>query len=312
MNIMFICHHFYPHIGGVEKHVFEVSKSLIKKGNKITVVTEKYNSNLMSTEIVDGINVIRFSYGHIKYIGLFSIWRWMVKNRKMFEKADVIHCHDVFIWYLPLYIILRNKIIVTTFHGWETVYPIPSKFIFLKKITDKLSTKTIVVGNYLNKYYGINSDKVIYGSFGLNKSNIKSSKKNGHYVFVGRLDKDTGLVEFLNNLDNLSLLYKKLDFCGDGPLRKECEKYGKVHGFTDPTPYYKKAEYVVPGGYLAALEALNYGCKIKLFWNNKLKEDYWKMSPFYKLKGKKLYNWAREQTWDKLANEYLDLYNSSK
>ncbi len=128
-------------------------------------------------------------------------------------------------------------------------------------------------------------------------------------VFVGRFAEDTGLVEFLKWLE---IENKRADFVGDGVLRKECEKYGVVHGFTDPTPFYKKAKYCVPGGYLAALEALNAGCELKLFWNNKVKEDYWKMSPFYKLKGKKLREWARSQTWDKVANEYLDLYNSAK
>ncbi len=103
----------------------------------------------------------------------------------------------------------------------------------------------------------------------------------------------------------------KVDFCGDGNLRSECEKYGTVYGFTDPVPFLKKAEYCVPGGYLAALEGLSYNCELKLFWSNKIKEDYWKMSPFYKFKGKALTDWARKQTWEKLANEYLALYKFS-
>lgn len=126
-------------------------------------------------------------------------------------------------------------------------------------------------------------------------------------VFVGRLEKDTGILEFLDWLEKNSKY--KIEFCGDGPLRKECEKYGLVHGFTDPAPYYKKAEYCIPGGYLAALEGLTYGCKLKLFWNNKIKEDYWKMSPFVR---KDVKTWAKHQTWDKLANEYLDLYNGTQ
>lgn len=128
-------------------------------------------------------------------------------------------------------------------------------------------------------------------------------------VFIGRLEKDTGVLQFLKWLDENG---KKLTitFVGDGRLREVCQKYGTVTGFCDPTPYYKKAEYVVPGGYLAALEALSYNCKLKLFWNNKVKEDYWKMSPFYQLKGEKLKKWAREQTWDKLADEYINLYNN--
>lgn len=310
MNIIFLTHYYYPHIGGVEKHVYEVGKSLTKKGNNITVVTEKYDKNLKERETLDGIKIIRFPYKHIKYFGLVNIWVWMVKNRRLFKDADVIHCHDVFIWYLPLHFLYPKKKIYTTLHGWETAYPIPPKNILFKNLAVKLSIKTISVGNYLKKYYKVSPDKVIFGGYCVSNSNSMSTKNKNQYLYIGRLEKDTGLIDFLNSLGGIKSY--KIDFCGDGPLRKECEKYGKVHGFTDPTPYYKKAEYVVPGGYLAALEALNYGCKLKLFWNNKLKEDYWKMSPFYKLTGKKIYNWAKEQTWDKLANEYLDLYKFSK
>lgn len=127
-------------------------------------------------------------------------------------------------------------------------------------------------------------------------------------IFVGRLAGDTGIRNFLMWCEKNKKY--KVDFCGDGPLRSECEKYGTVHGFTDPISFLKKAKYCVPGGYLAALEGLGYGCELKLFWNNKLKEDYWKMSPFYKLKGKALRDWAKEQTWEKVANEYLDMYNN--
>jgi hypothetical protein len=126
-------------------------------------------------------------------------------------------------------------------------------------------------------------------------------------VFVGRLEKDTGVLEFLKWLKKNPKY--DVDFCGDGDLRTECEKFGIVHGFTNPQRYYKKAKYCVPGGYLSALEALSYGCELKLFWNNKLKEDYWKMSPFV---GKDINEWAKKQTWEKVANEYLDLYNNAK
>jgi glycosyltransferase involved in cell wall biosynthesis len=125
-------------------------------------------------------------------------------------------------------------------------------------------------------------------------------------VFVGRLEKDTGLLKFLDWL-KINPNYH-VNFCGDGELREQCEKFGEVRGFTDPTPFLKKSEYCVPGGYLAALEALSYKCKLKFFWSDKVKEDYWKMSPFYKLKGEKLKNWLKARTWNKLANEYLNLW----
>lgn len=116
-------------------------------------------------------------------------------------------------------------------------------------------------------------------------------------VFVGRLEKDTGLPEFLQWFSSKLSGYKA-EFVGDGSLRGECEKYGTVHGFADPKPFLQKAEICVPGGYLSYIEAKKYGCKIKLFPNNPLKEDYWKEIESVK----------RFPTWAQIADVYLKLW----
>ena len=305
MKILFIARLFYPHIGGVEKHIYEVAEKLNIKGNSVTILTEKYDKKLKNAETVDTIKVVRFSYPHVKLVGLIFIYWQLFKNRKLIEKAEIVHVHDVFIWYLLFKLIYPNKKVYMTFHGWEEIWPIPWKNIILKQIASKLSDRNITVGEYVHKYYRIKTNKVIYGAATVLRSNVAKSKNA--IVYVGRLEKNTGLLEFLKYLDKNKQY--TVDFCGDGPLREQCEKYGTVHGFTDPTPFLKKAEYCVPGGYLAALEGLAANCELKLFWNNKIKEDYWKMSPFYKLTGKELTDWAKQQTWEKLADEYLKLYD---
>jgi len=122
-------------------------------------------------------------------------------------------------------------------------------------------------------------------------------------VFVGRLELDTGILKFLQWLKKNKKY--KIDFCGDGNLKSKCEKCGIVHGFCDPKTYYKKAQICVPGGYLAALEALKYGCQLKLFWDNPIKKDYWKLSPFVKKDDEQ---WSKNQTWKNLTNDYLKLW----
>jgi len=305
LKILFLTNYFYPHVGGVEKHVHEIGRKLSDKNQKITIITEKFDKKLKNEEIVQGIKVVRFTYPHTKFLGLVSIWFWLLKNRNLIEQADVIQCHDVFIWYLPFRFLYPNKPVYTTFHGWEEVYPIPRKNIFLKRLAQKLSFGTIAVGKYIEKYYGIKANKITYGA--AKNISTPTHKENNKIVYVGRLDKNTGLLKFLRWLKENKKY--SVDFCGDGNLRRECKKYGTIYGFTDPGPFYQKAQLCVPGGYLSALEALNYNCQIKLFWDNKVKEDYWKMSPFVK---KDAVSWAKEQTWGKLANEYLDLYNSTK
>ena len=292
-----------PHIGGVEKHISEVAKSLKAKGQSVTVLTEKYDKNLKNTEIIDGTKIIRFQYPHIKLIGLLFVWQNIFRLRKLIQNADVVHIHDVFIWYLPFRFLYLGKKVVTTFHGLEWDDPLSKTSIFQKKVAAKLSSKTVGVGLFLEKYLGIKFDLLIYGAASPVKT-ITPKNKNS-IVYVGRLEVNTGILQFIKWLKVKGKMLK-VDFVGDGELRTECEKYGTVYGFTNPTPFYKKAEYSVPGGYLAALEALSYKCKLKLFWNNKVKDDYWNMSPFIK---KDVEVWAKKQTWDKLANEYINLYN---
>ncbi len=91
-----------------------------------------------------------------------------------------------------------------------------------------------------------------------------------------------------------------MEFVGDGQLRGECEKYGKVHGFTDPQPFLKKAKICVPGGYLSYIEAKQAGCEIMTFASNPLKEDYWE----------EIKKVNKFPTWEEVTDEYLDLYNS--
>ena len=53
MTIVFLARLFYPHIGGVEKHVLEISRILIEKGHKVSIVTEKHDIKLKNFEIIN-------------------------------------------------------------------------------------------------------------------------------------------------------------------------------------------------------------------------------------------------------------------
>lgn len=292
MKILFLEHYKWPHIGGVEKHVQQVTKYLKQKGHKVRIVSEE-----------------DIKYPHIKFLGLFYIWLWLFKNRSLIKQSDIIHIHDVFIWYLPFRFLYPKKKVFTTFHGWECIWPIPQKFILYKRLATKLSVGTIAVGKYIEKYYGIKADVIIYGGAS-HLGGAKAHPRGVHrIVFVGRLDADTGVVQFLEWLKNSSRqsLFKhfrgvirqyKIDFVGDGPLRERCKKYGKVHGFCNPEPYLKRAEIVVPVGYLSYLEAKAAGCKIMTFANTPIKRDYWK--GIKRLK--------KIPTWNDVANVYLKLW----
>ena len=311
MKIIFLTRLFYPHIGGVEKHILFISKKLIKKGHQITIITEKYKDNLPSREKIEGIKIIRFCYPKIKFLGLFTIWIKLLKYFPIFLKADIIHIHDVFIWYMPFRLALFFKPVYCTFHGWEGVYPIPFKNKLFRKIAAALSYKNICIGKFIPEYYKIKADKIIYG--GVEKVlRQKFKKQKNLIVFLGRLEKDTGLLQFLHWLEENKGKYKVI-FCGDGSFKKTAQKYGVVKGLVkNPSKYLEKAEFCCPGGYLAASESLNYSCKLLLFYHNPLKKDYWLLSPFFKMKDKpkQAQKWLQKNTWEKIAEIYLKLWKN--
>lgn len=292
MNILFISKYYWPHVGGVEKHVREVAESLVRKGNKVTIISEK-----------------DIKYPHVKFLGLLYIWFWLLKNRRLIEESDIVHVHDVFIWYLPFRFLYYNKLIYMTFHGGQDIWPIPWKHIFYVRLAAKLSRGTIAIGDFIGKYFGIKPDFVSYGGVSmLLQTNVPKERKS--VIFLGRLERATGVREFIKRIKK----YKgcKIDFVGDGSLRKQCSKYGKVHGFTDPTPFLQRTEICFAGGYLAALEALAYKCRLWIGWDTTLKKDYWQLSLFYKWanseRTEEAYKWVTTQTWEAVSGIYLKLW----
>ncbi len=159
MKILFFTRLFFPHIGGVEKHVLEISKELIKRGHKVTVITEDLDGT-SSKEKFDEIDVYRIPVTQT-WFKKFQIWYWLLKNFSLIKDADIIHCHDVFFWYLP-FIFLKKKV-YTTFHGYETIYPPHRKAIQIRKLSELLSRGNICIGAFIEKWYGTKADVISYG-----------------------------------------------------------------------------------------------------------------------------------------------------
>lgn len=164
MKILFLTHFYWPHIGGVEKHVQRVGLSLSKRGHRITILTEKFDEKLKNEEMEDGIKIVRFVYPHKKIFGLLNIWMWIWQNRDLIKQSDIIHCHDVFVWYLPFRFLFPKKLVFTTIHGLEWDNPFAKISLWQKRLAVRLSRGTIGVGGYLEKYSGVKFNKIIYGA----------------------------------------------------------------------------------------------------------------------------------------------------
>ena len=357
MTILFLARRFYPEIGGVEKHVLEISKRLVKKGHRVVVITENplktysggKQSNSESAKMagkVAGIEIYRINSGKDDWFKKFRIWKELWGLVKIISDADIVHCHDVFFWYLPFRFLFLEKKVYTTFHGYEGNY-IPSKrAIFMHKLSEKLSNGNICVGDFLKKWYGTKPTFVIYGAVeipDLEKQKSIIVDKN-LVVFLGRLEKETGVMEYLKAFKKLSKRHKdlRLEVLGDGSLMTEAREYAENNflpvnfsGFIENTAkYIERASFVFVSRYLGILETMVSKKYVLSVYNNKIMEDYLKMTPFSnfisissdsdeiyeeferfmlnnKQKDTKIrdaYDWVKDKTWEKMVNLYLELW----
>jgi glycosyltransferase involved in cell wall biosynthesis len=61
VKILFIVEHYYPYIGGAEILWKELSESLVKNGDEVTVVTTRFDKKLPPRESIRGVEVIRLN-----------------------------------------------------------------------------------------------------------------------------------------------------------------------------------------------------------------------------------------------------------
>ena len=314
----------------------------MKQGHTVTVLTESLSSNQLTDVEVEGIRVVRMDVGKDDFFKKFRIWWWLWQHRDLLEKADVVHCHDVFFWYLPSRFLFPKKPVYTTFHGYETKFPPAKKAIFIRKISEKLSLGNICVGEYIQKWYGTKPSYITYGGADpIETREIKAKKTNKNKLklaFVGRFEKDIGMDLYLKALGILKSenVPFEIVFYGSGSLTSKVEKYGKVLSNSD-SERLGDFDFVLASSYLSILSAFVAKKLVFAVYENELKHDYLFKTPFadwviieksgevlaktimyflrhdeeVKILTEKAYGWVRSETWDKVTNIYLKLWKRS-
>jgi len=318
MTIVFLSRYFWPRVGGVERHVLEVGQELVKLGHQITVITLKHDPKLPGSQTHRGLKIIRLPYSNSKW----GIWRELWQKRQFLKTADIVHCHDVFFWYLPFRFLLTNKPVFTTFHGWEGVYPIPTKNILAHRLAEKLSRGNICIGDYLPIHYGTKADFISYGAVTLSYSD-RAMKVLQEIIFIGRLEKENAIEEYLAAIKLIRQKYHlPVTFVGDGQYRRQAARLGRVTGMvTNIKPYLNRPAAILASSYLTIWEALAYNRPVFSLYQNQLKKDYLEKFPAagsINISGsaEELVGQLKEPkkikvilpTWKQVVRQYLDLW----
>jgi glycosyltransferase involved in cell wall biosynthesis len=206
----------FPPEEGIGNYTYNLSKILIEKGHKITVLTrgpwKKFQRNNF-----DGINVIKVPFIPIYPFYLYIHGLNINKIFKSIEKdIDIVHLHS------PLPPLVKTSCpIVTTIHtpmltdyrlfNMRSLYNILSKIsaIFVSypneqkliKNSDIITTVTNSIADELKEHYTKNKKIVVIGNgvnekfFDLNQSEKKQNKK--YILFAGRIDREKGLYDLI-------------------------------------------------------------------------------------------------------------------
>lgn len=335
MNVLFFTNYFYPHVGGVEKHVLEVSKELTQSGHAVTIVTQQFDKKLPKFEKYQNISVIRIYAGKLNWFQKFRIWRELFRILYLIKAADIVHCHDVFFWYMPFRFLFFWKKVFVTFHGYES-FPVSFKNVIVRKIAEVLSNGNICIGDFMKKWYSAKPTIVSYGGVHLPVKN-NSSSKSFSALFYGRLDDQTNIREYVQavKLIRKQIPNFKFKIIGEGPYRYMVKNEIVEKFIKNPERDLKFFRFAFLSRYLSILEALAAKRLIFALYDNEIKEDYLRMSPFeqyiiiagspeelhekllYYAKNPKKeqqliergYKFARVNTWKKVCETYLTLWS---
>jgi len=346
MKILFIAPNYLPHIGGVEKHIFKLTKELLKDDHEVTILVQKFYNNYKDYEKDKNLEIIRLNQKSNKILNRLDKIFFMIKFLKD-NKFDIIHIHDYStfeLFILPVFLLLKlfNMKIYITFHGYEGDVPPKKNVVFRRKLIEKLAYKNICIGYFIPKWYGTNADIISYG--GVEKVHDVQNLKEDYILFIGRLADDTAIFDYIKAWEVTSKANNlKFIICGDGILKNELKKYIKDNsvqrvvfkGFvSDVESYIKNAKVVFTSGYLGILEAFSYKKNVLAIYDNDLKKDYLTMIPNYNnmmwvvdnkveniisslenalndnIKKEMAYQYSLENSWKKVKEQYYRLWGN--
>ncbi|MGQ4833666.1 MAG: glycosyltransferase family 4 protein [Candidatus Asgardarchaeia archaeon] len=282
MKIAFLSDYFYPKIGGIEKHINDLSESLVSCGHSVTVITTRskkdFNDSQLQFDVIriDDINIYKNPTRVTKYYErLLSI----IEDRDF----DVIHGHHAFTLTPLLGIDIGRKLGIPTFltahslsYGYSNKKLLRILSFFLSPLsnyynaTEKIFTVSNAVKEFMKNFINDKNhdNKLITLPNGVYTSSFDSlrNKRNAireklgisdddiNYIFIGRLVLRKGIHVLIESFKELIpyIPNAKLRIIGDGYLKywlgqllNNSNKFGDKITYLGVVDEKTKMEYLV-------------------------------------------------------------------
>lgn len=282
MKILQIGKYYYPHMGGIENHLYILSNELVRHGHDVTVFVSN-DSNKYEEDSISGVKVFR-------YPEFFRILNAPISFFKKIDRKDfdIIHVH------LPnpmasIYALFNSgDNLIVTYHSDVIKGGIVGKILnslythfFLKPLLTKADKILATSQNYVSgsKILQDYSGKVEIVPYGIdldifnhddNRSIIKELKSNYKnkkvLLFIGRLVPYKGLEYLIYAMTEVVSKFRdtKLIIVGDGPLTTKLKELvlrlrlndyvefvSGLHNTKTPPYYHLSDVFVLPSVYKA-------------------------------------------------------------
>lgn len=259
MKILMICRNYSPIIeNGRDRHVFELSNSLVKNGVEVHVVTPIGEERLTKEsipifEFVNGVYVHRVMFNEVErpnYLRYTSSLIEAVITLSNKHNFDIIHCHDSEVANagLTLKNVLKLPLLITVHFSFgknSKEYPNLSKKEreILPECTHIITVSRVMEGE-LRELYDLDNISIIPNGINIDSINqhseikedeLKKYKNKKNILYVGRLAPEKGVEYLIRALQRIVEKYPEtiLFIVGKGKQRHYLEELCNVLGIQD-------------------------------------------------------------------------------
>lgn len=267
MNIAFFIEVFYPEINGVITATLDLAKNLSQRGHKVLLVVP-YNKHITDLEWIGGIRVVKVaSIPTFIYPGVKWTWPWSPKLYRTLHKEKIEIIHFTGPWTLGFSAILYGKMyslpIIQTFHTMlnedtylqylvkrRTLVPVVRSlswwyFGMYIRHSDLITSPSRFAAEVLKTRFP--QKEIHHISNGIDVSIFKNTRSledlqkqypffhHKTFLYVGRIGLEKsidvliqGFSQAIHRDPDIQLL-----LVGDGPNRKEMERFAETLGVKD-------------------------------------------------------------------------------
>lgn len=235
--------YYLPHLGGVERYTYNLAKKLHEMGNKVIIITSRYNKELKQIEETEYAKIYRLPTFKI-CSGRYPINKNNKEFRKMMQMLEHEHIDSAIIqtrfWTTSYYaskFIAKNNIPACLIEHGSTHFTVNNKIldkfgeIYEHKLTNSIKKN---VNDFYGvskkctewlKHFDIEAKGVFYNSIDANEieeygKHIDKSKDKVVITYVGRMIEEKGVLKLVQAFKKLSGKYDNLELnlAGSGPI----------------------------------------------------------------------------------------------